>query len=313
MPSRSADARLLWLDRLGGNALGRFLRPRAFLLRYPPLADSPAEGEGFPLALFRRQVNALLAAGYRFLGIDEFAEALGERRPGRLVSLCFEGGLRSTVTRAYPVMRALGARGVLFVVAGRVPGEPAPEGAGDDALASWRELRTLDPAILRVGNHGRADIDCAALAAEGDIERAIWRVGLDIEQQLGYPVRHFACPPGGEGLVDPGKLSAFGYRSVVLPEEGYAVRGSGLLGLPCLDAERDAQRFAAKVSGTLPWFDRDWGRALVRSHAAAAAGPAPERARAAAAGSGSAAGARQARGATSRDASTEQSQNDRLG
>lgn len=284
MLSRGADARLLWLDRLGGNALGRLLRPRAFLLRYPPLAESEAEGAGFPLALFRRQINTLHAAGYRFLGIDEFVEALGARRPGRIVSLCFEGGLRSTVTRAYPVMRALGARGVLFVVAGLVPGEPAPAGAREGALASWRELRTLDPAILRVGNHGRADIDCAALAAEGDIERAIWRVGLDIEQQLGYPVRHFACPPGGAGLVDPGKLAAFGYHSVVLPEEGYAASGSGVLALPRLDAERDRQRFAAKVSGTLSWFDRDWGRALVQPLAAPAMPPTSERARAAAAG-----------------------------
>jgi len=311
MPSRSADARLLWLDRLGGNALGRLLRPQAFLMCYPPLAESAADGAGFPLALFRRQINTLHAAGYRFLGIDEFVEALGARRPRRVVSLCFEGGLRSTVTRAYPVMRALGARGVLFVVAGLVPGEPTP--AGEGALASWRELRTLDPAILRVGNHGRADIDCAALAAEGDIERAIWRVGLDIEQQLGYPVRHCACPPGGEGLVDPGKLSAFGYRSVVLPEEGYAVRGSGLLGLPCLDAERDAHRFAAKISGTLPLFDREWGRALARPSAPAAAAPAPERARAAAAGVAGATAARQAREDAERDASTEQSQKDQLG
>jgi len=289
MHPRRADSRLLLLHRLGGNALGRLLRPRAFLLRYPPLADSADGGDGsFPLPIFRRQINDLHAAGYRFLGIDEFVDALAGRRPGRIVSLCFEGGLRSTVMRAYPVMRALGACGVLFVAPGLVPAEPAPEGAGEAALASWRELRALDPAILRVGNHGRADTDCAALAAEGDIERALWRVGLDIEQQLGYPVRHFACPLGAEGLVDPGKLAAFGYRSVLMPREGYAVRGSGVLALPRLDAEPHRYRFAAKVSGTLAWVDREWGRALALPQAAPMAPAAPERTRAAAAGAGSA-------------------------
>jgi peptidoglycan/xylan/chitin deacetylase (PgdA/CDA1 family) len=282
MSAPGHDSRLEWLDRLGLNALSRRLNPRPLVLAYPRLAEG-SEEEGFPLPLFKRQLAALHVAGFRFADMDDFAEALAHPRPGRLVVLTFAGGLRNTVRLAYPAMKMLGAKGILYVAPERVPAAPLPEGWGPDAPASWGELRALDPAVLQVGNHGRSSIDCSAVAGEQAIEREIWRSGLDIEQQLGYPVRHFACPPGGEGLFDPVRLAAFGYASVLIPAAGMASSGRDPFSLRALEPERSLSGFKAQISGTLDWIKRSGAR---RPSEPVRPAPIPEpmRARATAAG-----------------------------
>jgi len=280
------DTTLSWLDRLGLNALARGLNPRPLVLAYPCLADGPAAAEGFPLALFKRQLAVLHTSGYRFASMDDFAEAIVRPRPGRLAVIVFDGGLRSTVRLAYPAMRVFGARGILYVSPEHVPAEALPEETGPGARASWCELRGLDPAVLQVGNQGRSNIDCSALGGEPEIEREIWRMGLDIEQQLGYPVRHFACPPGGEGLFDPARLTAFGYASVLLPGAGTMAVSRDPFALRRLAPAWELPRFKAQISGTLNWVER--GGAPPASRPAEPARPAPTqepaRARAAAAG-----------------------------
>ncbi len=282
MSAPGHDSRLEWLDRLGLNALSRRLNPRPLLLGYPRLSDDPADADGFPLALFKRQLAILQTTGYRFMGMDEFAEAIARPLPGQLAVLAFAGGLRSTVRLAYPAMQVLGARGILFVTPEQVPAEPLSEETGPDARASWRELRALDPAVLQVGNHGRSSIDCAGVAGEQAIEREIWRSGLDIEQQLGYPVRHFACPLGAEGLIDSARLAAFGYASVLIPAAGAASSGRDPFALRRLTPERELSRFKAQISGTLDWVER--GAPRPPEPARPAPTPQPARARAAAAG-----------------------------
>ena len=277
------DAPFIWLDRLGLNALARRFAPQPVVLEYPRLVEDPADSGGFPLALFKWQLAVLHTSGFRFIGMDDFAQAIVLPRAGRLVVLAFTGGLRNTVRLAYPAMRVLGARGILYVAPERVPAEPLPEETGPNALASWSELRALDPALLQVGNHGRSSINCAGLVGESDIERQIWRMGLDIEQQLGYPVRHFACPPGGEGLIEPAQLAAFGYTSVLFPPAGATSTGRDPFSLRRLVPERELPRFRAQISGTLGWIKRG-GAASPPARPAAA--PEPERARAAAAGAG---------------------------
>ena len=149
---------------------------------------------------------------------------------------------------------------------------------------------------------GRSGIDCAAVAGEQEIEREIWRMGLDIEQQLGYPVRHFACPPGGDGLVDPARLADFGYSSVLFPGEGFAATGRDPFALRRLTPEREHFRFRAQISGTLAWVER---RLAPRAPAARAARPD------AAAGPGAGrGGGRGARGERERRRRLEESAND---
>jgi hypothetical protein len=282
MSAPGHHSRLEWLDRLGLNALSRRLNPRPLLLGYPRLSDDPADADGFPLALFKRQLAVLHTTGYRFIGMDEFATAIARPRPGQLAVLAFAGGLRSTVRLAYPAMKVLGARGILFVTPEQVPAEPLPEETGFDARSSWSELRALDPGVLQVGNHGRSSINCAGLMGEQAIEREIWRIGLDIEQQLGYPVRHFACPPGGEGLVDPVRLAAFGYASVLFSAAGATATGRDPFALRPLTPERELSRFKAQISGTLDWVKR--GAPRPSEPARPAPIPEPVRARATAAG-----------------------------
>ncbi len=274
-------APFIWLDRMGLNALTRRIAPRPLVLEYPRLAEGPADPTGFPLALFKWQLAVLHTSGFRFLGMDDFAEAIARPRSGRLAVLAFTGGLRNTVRLAYPAMQVLGARGILYVAPEQVPAEPLPAETGPSARASWCELRALDPALLQVGNHGRSSIDCAGLAGESEIEREIWRMGLDIEQQLGYPVRHFACPPGGEGFIDPARLAAFGYTSVLFPATGAMSTGRDPFALRRLEPEWALLRFKAQISGTLAWIDRG-GSTLPPARPAPA--PEPARARAAAAG-----------------------------
>ncbi|MCB9516252.1 MAG: polysaccharide deacetylase family protein [Candidatus Krumholzibacteriia bacterium] len=287
MDERRPSSTLAGLERLGLNALARWKhRRRPLILRYAGFRpndgpSSPGDAR-LPIAALRAQLGHLKAKGYRFVSLDELLKGLSHvRGSARLVTLSFDGGLRSAIELAYPLLREFGARGTLYVSPALVE---AGVTAGGEAAAGWDDLRGLDPAVLLVGNQGRNPLDCEEPTSDAVFERAVWQAGLDIEEKLGYPVRHFCCPAPDERLLPqriPERLVEYGYRSAVTSHPGFANDGLDAFHLHRFAADADFALFKAATSGALGWLQR---LGLWRDAAPTPAVPAPGRTRAAAAG-----------------------------
>ncbi len=344
---------LKWLDRLGINALFRFLnRGRPLILWYHGIcADEFTLLRGYdvrqlPVSLFRRQLEHLRDHGYRFVSQDELMGLLESgRSTAGVVTLSIDDGLRNVITRGYPLMKEFGARGTFYVVPDLVDrgemlwtdlvetvvrcaprgeyrfefrGEsmrfdlsdeasnrrvmraikrrlrslpdrerrrhmeqfraPAPEEIPDEfTLASWEELRDLDPAVLTLGNHTASHPDCARLDGEEAFDREIWQAGLDIEEKVGYPVRHFCYPAGSYDDRVLSALRSFGYHSAVTTDEGYADATTDPLLLRRIEAEDEWYLFLATSSGAYAFFTglKAWLLGRRRRKADRASAPVP--------------------------------------
>src|SRR5262245_51973545 len=77
---------------------------------------------------FRRQMLVLRALGYRAVGLDALADALGGARalPHRAVVLTFDDGYHGTYEHAFPILRRFGLMATLFLIAEDFEGLPAP-------------------------------------------------------------------------------------------------------------------------------------------------------------------------------------------
>jgi peptidoglycan/xylan/chitin deacetylase (PgdA/CDA1 family) len=287
MDERRPAPALAGLERLGLNALARWShRRRPLILRYagfrPDDGPSATGDDRLPVAALRAQLGHLRAKGYRFVSLDALLKGLSQARgSAKLVTLTFDGGLKSAVDLAYPVLREFGARGTLYVSPALVEARVAASG---EAAAGWDDLRGLDPAVLLVGNQGRNPLDCETPTSDALFERAVWQAGLDIEEKLGYPVRHFCCPAPDERLLPqriPERLVDYGYRSAVTSHPGFASDGLDAFHLHRFAAGENLTLFKAATSGALGWLQR---MGMWRGALQPPASPTPGRSRAAAAG-----------------------------
>src|SRR5258708_11050034 len=119
---------------------------------------------------FRRQLAALLSAGYRCLDFDEVLQAIQEA--GSLQSpafgLAFDDGDRSVYEDAWPVVEELGVSATIFVTVNFLDGKVAPPWySSDTALVreyaehaaqfrplEWPQLREMARSKrIRIGSH----------------------------------------------------------------------------------------------------------------------------------------------------------------
>jgi peptidoglycan/xylan/chitin deacetylase (PgdA/CDA1 family) len=151
---------------------------------------------------FRRHMELLRERGYRGIALGDLLEAW-EGRGGsveRPVVLTFDDGFRSTAEEAGPVLRELGFRATVFVVAGHCgktnDWPTQPPSIPRLPLLSFAELRGLGREVFEVGAHGVSHAPLDRLSpAEAETEvRDSKRL---LEDALGYEVAVFAYPYGG--------------------------------------------------------------------------------------------------------------------
>lgn len=221
----------------------------------------------------------LCDAGYRTIGLDEFADSPDKCRnlPAKSVILTFDDGLASLWSVAYPLLERYGMRATAFVIPGLVRDRPVigptlrdvwdgsttvedivHDDEVEDPLASWEELRIMQ-------NSGVVDIQSHTL----------------------YHARAF-CGPRLRDFVNPNTPTDL-YRNVGLPVT--SVRGRYrydrplVFGQPLYSMQpvtaglrryvddewlRDmCQEFVARNGGPMFFTDKGWRSqlaALVRKH-----------------------------------------------
>jgi peptidoglycan/xylan/chitin deacetylase (PgdA/CDA1 family) len=217
--------------------------------------------EGWPSHLAVRperleeQLWLLAKRGYQ---ARTFLDTVAASDPGKHLAVTFDDGYRSVFELAFPILRAAGMPGTVFVPTALMgiekpmawPGVDQwldTSHAGELAGMSWEQLEELVDAGWEIGSHTRvhsrlSELSDDALAEELSGSRQ------ECEMRLGRPCRTLAYPYGS---VD-GRVVAAAEAA------GYAAAASPLMRLPepsrlhwprmGIYLQDDLRRFRAKVS-----------------------------------------------------------------
>jgi peptidoglycan/xylan/chitin deacetylase (PgdA/CDA1 family) len=174
----------------------RLRRRRSVILAYHGIGQvHPPEDPDFlvvPQRRFRRQVELLLDAGFRFVTVAELAqEAAGGTPPPGLAALSFDDGMEDNHSRALPLLREWGIPATVFVATSLI-GMPNPW-VRKARMMTEDELRELAAAGVELGAHTVTHPDLATLDHDGCL-REMTQSRRALEELTGGPVRTFAYP-----------------------------------------------------------------------------------------------------------------------
>jgi hypothetical protein len=129
---------------------------------YPAFLFGAAVGDQLPVfhlhdvtrEWLEPRLRFLVDNGYRTVVCEEIARLVvdGVRTGPRTLALTFDDGWASAYTVAYPLLKALGLRAILFAIPGRVADENV-----ESAFVTWTQLRELQASgVFDVQSHTRS-------------------------------------------------------------------------------------------------------------------------------------------------------------
>jgi len=153
-----------------------------------------------------------------WLSTEHFEAVLDEvgDRPG--VRISFDDGNASDFQVALPALRRRGLRATFFLVAGRV---------GTDDYLSAGDIRGLLEAGMTIGCHGMRHRSWRRLA-EGELREELMASRRRLEEVVGSPVTHAACPFGAYDRRALAALRSYGYERVFTSDGGETRSGRWL-------------------------------------------------------------------------------------
>ncbi len=151
--------------------------------------------------LFQDQ-QEYLARNYRVISLDELAAFIDRREPlpARAVVLTFDDGYKNNLVNAYPVLKRLGHKAVIFVPTDFIGGGTLPHDrvlANPDRVLNWDELHSMLD-VFEVGSHCCSHRILTTLSPREVAEEVCLSKAV-LEGGLGRPVRAFAYPNGSIG------------------------------------------------------------------------------------------------------------------
>jgi peptidoglycan/xylan/chitin deacetylase (PgdA/CDA1 family) len=173
-------------------------------------------------AEFRRQIELLALAGFRFLTMRDAADALADRSPEPGIAvITFDDGLRNNLTVALPILREIGVEAATVYIATDFIGAHSPwlaAGAGGDILAA-AEIAELAREGWEIGGHTMSHPDMSRLdygECRAEIEGGI----RELERISGARVHTFAYPFGRYGSAALAAARDSGVRAAVTTGSG---------------------------------------------------------------------------------------------
>ncbi len=211
----------------------------------PPPAGAPFPGLYVPRAEFAAQMEALKAAGWHAVTLDQL-EAFWKRGvalgPGKPIVISFDNGYESQYANALPVLRRLGWVGDENI---QLTGLPTSQGGLSDA-----EVRGLIAAGWELDTQGISHADLITLdSAQLRYQVAIAREIL--QRRYGVPVNWFCYPSGHYDGTVIAAVQAAGFAGSTTVIPGWASPSSDLYRLPRLRvlAGTSPQALLAQIGG----------------------------------------------------------------
>jgi peptidoglycan/xylan/chitin deacetylase (PgdA/CDA1 family) len=117
-------------------------------------------------------------------------------------------------------------------------------------VASWEQVKELDPGVLEIGGHTKRHPNCANLTSDDELEDEICNSKNDIEKNIGCKIEHFCYPAGSftDKVVD--RVIGCGYVSAVTTIHGFSDQESDLYRLKRVSSSEEFLFFKAGVSGS---------------------------------------------------------------
>ena len=264
----------------GGSALyramGRRSSPGFGILLYhrtaPLTPGLPPPTWNVPPQQFRRQIEGLLAAGWRIWPLRRLIDCVesGRAIPERVTAVTFDDGYQNSYLHAWPVLDELSVPATVFVATAFV-GSRAPFPFDDWGAAwhdqappacwrplTWGECRAMESSgLVEIGTHTHTHRDCRGEASVllAELERS--KRQLDVH--LGARAPLFAFPYGAPevGFADLEQLQAArsaGVRCALTTQGAVVRKGASPFGWGRFEvtASDTAATIEAKLAG---WYD----------------------------------------------------------
>ncbi|HQU69308.1 MAG TPA: polysaccharide deacetylase family protein [Albidovulum sp.] len=149
--------------------------------------------------VFAAQMRAIAEAGAPVITLDDYcaAKAGGPALPARSVIITFDDGFQDFADVAWPVMRDLGFRPIVYLPTNYIGGHEGWRGIPSPPrkLMGWDTIRGLQDEGVIFGGHTESHPDLDALAPDA-VEAELTRSRDRITAELGTAPRHFAPPYG---------------------------------------------------------------------------------------------------------------------
>jgi len=178
-------------------ALSELRARRSVVIGYHGVAGPQARGEDpenlrVSESSFRRQLELLRAAGFRFVTVAGLAQAAeAETPPPGLAALSFDDGMEDNHSVLLPLLEEYEIPATVYVTTGMI-GRPNPWLKGERMMTEL-ELVRLTAAGVEIGAHTVSHPDLSALSRE-DCRREMAESRDRLERLTGSPVRTFAYP-----------------------------------------------------------------------------------------------------------------------
>ncbi|MFN4360474.1 MAG: polysaccharide deacetylase family protein [Hylemonella sp.] len=163
----------------------------------PPPSGTPLRGLVVSPGAFARQMCLLKLLGYRGLSMRDLEPYLRGEKQGKVVGLTFDDGYQNNLHHALPILQRYGHTATIYAVSDMMGGR----NIWDEGLVAQKPLMNLDEwrawrdAGMDIGSHTRTHAHLKELDADA-ARQEIAGSRLELEQQLGSPVRHFCYPYG---------------------------------------------------------------------------------------------------------------------
>jgi peptidoglycan/xylan/chitin deacetylase (PgdA/CDA1 family) len=242
------------------------------VLAYHKVTGFELGGTWVPPDRFERQIDALLDAGFRFVGETAFLDALDGRResPDREILLTFDDGYRVLLDRAVPALEARGVPALVFLVSAFVGRRNSWElnlpGRRFMHLG-WDEIRDLAARGFAFGSHARTHPDLTRLSPEA-LRDEIAGSRREIESGLGGPVRTFSYPYGRMNDLVRRETERAGYRAAftlypprAARRDRYGLRREGIWVIDSVASVK------AKLGDGLPFLLEDFKGRMINAAA----------------------------------------------
>jgi len=194
----------------------------------PPPARAPFPGLYVPADEFAAQMEALKAAGWHAVTMDQL-EANWTRGvplgPGKPIVITFDNGYTSQYTNALPVLRRLGWVGVENI---QLLGLPPSQGGLTDA-----QVRGLISAGWELDTQGMTHADLIKLDS-AEVQYQIANARQTLRSRYGVPVNWFCYPSGHYDSAVIGAVRGAGFIGSTTVIPGWASRADDPYRLPRL-------------------------------------------------------------------------------
>jgi peptidoglycan/xylan/chitin deacetylase (PgdA/CDA1 family) len=177
------------------------MKLRPLVLCYHAISDDWPDALAVRLNAFERQLERILASGYRPAGAAEAAAATG-----KLVHVTFDDAFRS-VSRALPVLQRLGVSATVFACPGFADGDGTfaipelaaqlPKNSEHLQTMGWSDLRELVDQGVEIGSHTLTHPHLTALD-DHELHRELRESRKRLEDELSASCRFLAYPYGDQ-------------------------------------------------------------------------------------------------------------------